>query len=81
MTRSENHSKRPAKGAACVAWGQSTCHAKKTARLTITPTTTAVMPVRGAVKNQPIWVSGPAQPKLKNKAPSTRPQVPTPTRQ
>ncbi len=42
---SENHSKRPAKGAASVPWGQSTCQAKKSARLRITPTTAAVMPV------------------------------------
>ena len=29
--------------------GQNTCHAKNTARFTITPTTAAVMPVSGAV--------------------------------
>jgi hypothetical protein len=41
--------KRPEKGAAAVASGQNTRHAKYTARLTITPTTAAVMAVSGAV--------------------------------
>src|SRR6266481_824943 len=40
----ENHSNRPEKPA-----GQNTCQAKNTARLRITPTTAAVIPVRGAV--------------------------------
>ncbi len=40
----ENHSKRPEKPS-----GQNTCQAKNTARLRITPTTAAVIPVSGAV--------------------------------
>src|SRR4051812_37834711 len=34
----------------CKPCGQNTCKAKKTARLPMTPTTAAVMPVSGAVK-------------------------------
>src|SRR5438445_189610 len=41
---SENHSNRPEKPS-----GQKTCQAKNAARLRITPTTAAVMPVSGAV--------------------------------
>jgi len=33
----------------CAPFGQKTCHAKKTARFTMTPTTAAVIPERGAV--------------------------------
>src|SRR5215831_20120347 len=43
-TAAENQSKPPLQPS-----GQSTCQAKKTARLTITPTTAAVIPVSGAV--------------------------------
>jgi len=46
---SDTQSKPPANGAAAVACGQRTCHAKNRARLRITPTTAAVMPVSGAV--------------------------------
>jgi hypothetical protein len=47
---SENHSMGPSKGSDTLAWGQSTCQARKTARLITTPTTAAVMAGRGAVK-------------------------------
>ena len=42
--------------------GQNTCHAKKQARLTITPTTAAVIPDSGAVKRScpcVVSISGP----------------------
>ena len=48
-TSTKNHSKFPDSGAICVAVGQKVCHAKNTAKLKITPTTAAVMPVSGAV--------------------------------
>ncbi len=47
------HSKRPENGAAAAASGHSTCQAKNTARLRITPTAAAVMPVSGAVNLRP----------------------------
>ena len=43
------HSKPPENGAPALAPGHSTCQAKNTARLRMTPTTAAVMPVSGAV--------------------------------
>ena len=45
------------KGAEATAPGQNTCHAKNTVRFTITPTTAAVIAVRGAVRGSVMWES------------------------
>ena len=46
--------------------GQSTCQAKNRARLTITPTTAAVMPVSGAVNFSSLWVDSTSGPPAKD---------------